>query len=110
MVAASFVERLRARQAEEFTARRAQESLRERTAALSLAEDAEKARAEIEQYKGRLELLVSERTEELRASEERNRLLLESAGEGIFGVDAKGAITFINPAVLSLLCAAKGNP
>ncbi len=103
MVASSFVERMRARQAEEFMARRAQESLRERAAALSLAEEAEKARTEIEKYKGRLELLVAERTEELKASEERSRLLLESAGEGIFGVDAKGAITFINPAALSLL-------
>ena len=34
---------------------------------------------------------------------ERNRLLLESAGQGIFGVDADGLCTFINPAGLKLL-------
>lgn len=27
-----------------------------------------------------------------------NRLLLASAGEGIFGIDIKGIITFVNPA------------
>jgi len=29
--------------------------------------------------------------------------LLQSAGEGIFGVDAKGRVTFINPAALGML-------
>jgi len=43
-----------------------------------------------------LEERVSERTEEL-------RLLLQSAGEGIFGVDAGGQITFVNPVALNLL-------
>jgi len=102
-VVSNTVERLRAQRAEAAMARRAEESLRERAAALSLAEDAEQARAEIERYKGRLELLVEERTEELKSSEERSRLLLESAGEGIFGVDDRGALTFINPAALKML-------
>jgi PAS domain S-box-containing protein len=39
----------------------------------------------------------------LAAAEERSRLLLESAGEGIFGVDCEGATTFVNPAALRLL-------
>jgi PAS domain S-box-containing protein len=39
----------------------------------------------------------------LRETEERNRLLLESTGEGIIGVDLEGRSTFINPAALSLL-------
>ncbi len=103
MVAASYSERLRASQAEEAMARRAEESQRQRAAALSLAEDAEKARAEIERYKGRLEQLVTERTEELKLSEERSRLLLHSAGEGIFGVDGEGRVSFINPAALAML-------
>lgn len=103
LVVTSYNERMRARQAEEAAAVRAKESQRQRAAALSLAEDAEKARAEIESYKGRLELLVAERTEELRASEERSRLLLDSAGEGIFGVDSRGIVTFINPAALAML-------
>ncbi|CAB1367351.1 sensor domain-containing diguanylate cyclase [Denitratisoma oestradiolicum] len=33
----------------------------------------------------------------------RNELLLMSAGEGIFGLDVRGRITFINPAALSML-------
>lgn len=43
-----------------------------------------------------LEERVQERTEEL-------RLLLQSAGEGMFGVDAAGQVTFINPVALNLL-------
>jgi PAS domain S-box-containing protein len=39
----------------------------------------------------------------LEESEERSRLLLASAGEGIFGVDTGGRITFINPAALKML-------
>ncbi len=44
---------------------------------------------------------ISERKEAdraLRMAEERSRLLLDSVGEGIFGVDTKGRLTFINPA------------
>ncbi len=40
---------------------------------------------------------------EVRASEERNRLILESAAEGIFGVDPEGKITFVNSAVTEML-------
>lgn len=40
---------------------------------------------------------------ELRASEERNRMLLESSGEGIVGVDIEMRCTFCNPAALRLL-------
>ncbi|MCX5832186.1 MAG: PAS domain S-box protein [Deltaproteobacteria bacterium] len=43
-----------------------------------------------------LEERVRERTEEL-------RLLLQSAGEGMFGVDAAGEVTFVNPVALNLL-------
>jgi len=41
--------------------------------------------------------------QELRATEERTRLLLESAAEGIFGVDTQGVITFVNPAACRML-------
>jgi diguanylate cyclase (GGDEF)-like protein/PAS domain S-box-containing protein len=34
---------------------------------------------------------------------QRNQLLLNSAGEGIYGVDTTGRITFINPAALKML-------
>jgi diguanylate cyclase (GGDEF)-like protein/PAS domain S-box-containing protein len=39
----------------------------------------------------------------LRQSEARFRLLLESVGEGILGLDAEGRCTFVNPAALVML-------
>ncbi len=39
----------------------------------------------------------------LRRSEERSRLLLESTGEGIYGIDRAGHCTFANPACVRLL-------
>jgi len=57
-----------------------------------------------------LELRVEERTAELKENqarleqaEERSRLLLESAEEGIFGVEEDGLVNFINPAGLAML-------
>ncbi|MBW2704891.1 MAG: PAS domain S-box protein [Deltaproteobacteria bacterium] len=57
-----------------------------------------------------LELRVEERTAELKENqarleqaEERSRLLLESAQEGIFGVGEDGLVNFINPAGLAML-------
>ncbi len=41
--------------------------------------------------------------EKLRVSEEKSRLLLESVGEGIFGVDLDGKVAFINPAANRIL-------
>lgn len=82
-------------------------------------------------YRRRLEDLVSRRTEQLekqcailnsantnldkalcerkqaeaalRASETRFRLLLDSAGDGILGIDAEGRCTFVNRAALAML-------
>lgn|GEM_PF-1584366 len=39
----------------------------------------------------------------IRDSEERSRMILESAGEGIFGIDAKGQMSFVNPAASEML-------
>ncbi len=39
----------------------------------------------------------------LMETEENNRLILESAGDGIYGVDAQGLTTFVNPAALYML-------
>jgi PAS domain S-box-containing protein len=57
-----------------------------------------------------LELRVEERTAELKENqarleqaEERSRLLLESAEDGIFGVAEDGLVNFINPAGLAML-------
>ncbi len=44
-----------------------------------------------------------EAVERLAEAEERSRLLLDSAGEGIFGVDASGRLTFVNPAAAEML-------
>jgi PAS domain S-box-containing protein len=41
--------------------------------------------------------------EAIRESEDRSRLLLHSASDGIFGVDAQGRVTFTNPAALAML-------
>ena len=41
--------------------------------------------------------------EALQKSEESKRLLLHAVGDGIFGVDATGQVTFVNPAALRML-------
>jgi len=97
------LDRIRASQAAEDLKRRAEELRRSQAAALSLAEDAEMARSEIAQYRDHLEQLVKDRTEELRVSEERTRLLLESVAEGIIGVSVDGRMTFSNPAACRML-------
>jgi two-component system, sensor histidine kinase and response regulator len=103
MVGSLSLDRIRASQAAEELKRRAEELRRSQAAALSLAEDAEMARSEIARYRDHLEQLVKDRTDELRVSEERTRLLLESAGEGIIGVNQDGKITFVNPAACRIL-------
>ncbi|PKN07474.1 MAG: hypothetical protein CVU73_11955 [Deltaproteobacteria bacterium HGW-Deltaproteobacteria-8] len=47
--------------------------------------------------------LADTMTAELRESEEHTRLLLESTGEPIYGIDTKGLCTFCNPACLRVL-------
>lgn len=66
--------------------------------------------AELEYHHRHLEELVAERTAQiatqvdlLRTSEARFRLLLESAGEGIYGLDTEGRCTFVNEAALAML-------
>ncbi|MGO9118053.1 MAG: response regulator [Desulfomonilaceae bacterium] len=103
MVGSLTLERIRASQATEVIRKRAEELRRSQAAALSLAEDAEAARSEIARYRDHLEQLVKDRTEELRVQEERTRLLLESAGEGIIGVNLDGEVTFVNPAASRML-------
>jgi PAS domain S-box-containing protein len=102
-VATMSMERNLAKQSEISNKKRAEELQLERAAALSLAEDADRAKAEVEQYRANLELLVRQRTDELRASEERSNMILKSIGEGIFGLDSEGKITFSNPAASASL-------
>lgn len=44
-----------------------------------------------------LERRVAEQTQDLRRLARQNQLLLESVGDGIYGVDRDGLITFLNP-------------
>jgi PAS domain S-box-containing protein len=69
-----------------------------------------RAKRSLQKSHDELELRVEERTAELKEkqaqleeAEERSRLLLESADEGIFGVAENGLVNFINPAGLALL-------
>lgn len=50
-----------------------------------------------------LERRVADRTTELRRSVDSNRLLLASVGDGIYGVDREGLVTFVNPAASATL-------
>jgi len=46
---------------------------------------------------------LNEYQQDLRHSEARTRLLLDSSGEGIYGIDLDGSCSFCNPAALRLL-------
>lgn len=65
--------------------------------------EAERYSAEVNQLNVTLEDTVERRTAELAQSLEHNRSLLQSVGEGIFGMDSAGAITFVNPAASRML-------
>ena len=97
------IERSQARAIEKAAVTRSAQLKQDRAAAISLAEDAEKARAEKVEYQDHLEELVTERTQELVKSKERTTLILNSAGDGIFGVNEVGEVTFINKAATNIL-------
>ncbi|MDD3947820.1 MAG: PAS domain S-box protein, partial [Clostridia bacterium] len=60
--------------------------------------------AESTQYHiSNLEVTVEKRTKDLKDSRERLRLLLDSAAEGIYGIDNKNICTFCNKSCLRLL-------
>lgn len=50
-----------------------------------------------------LERAVEDRTRELRQETEWSRLLVTSVGDGIYGVDPEGRVTFVNPAAAEAL-------
>jgi PAS domain S-box-containing protein len=91
--------------------------IEERTAAMSKTyqrleaelnerKQAEKAftqkRQELERSKDVLELHVQARTQELQKLQRRYEHILNSAGEGIYGLDMQGKTTFVNPAAAKL--------
>ena len=59
--------------------------------------------AELDRYRQGLEQAVAARTADLESAEARLRLILESSGDGLYGVDVEGRITFVNPAVGAIL-------
>jgi PAS domain S-box-containing protein len=75
-------------------------------AELNERKQAEKAfafkRQELERSKDVLELHVQARTQELQKLQRRNEHILNSAGEGIYGLDMQGKTTFVNPAAAKL--------
>ena len=75
-------------------------------AELSERRQAEKALAQQAQELGRskdvLELHVQARTQELQKLQRRNESILNSAGEGIYGLDLQGRTTFVNPAAAKM--------
>ena len=89
LVTSLSLERIRAREAEKASEQR--------------AEEAEQAKAELTRYKAHLENVVEERTAKLKQSEESFSLILHSVGEGIFGVDAEGRVSFANEAAQQML-------
>jgi len=58
---------------------------------------------DLRQMRDQLEIRVEQRTAELQQAKQEMRLLLESSGEGICGLDSNGTITFINPAAAQML-------
>jgi PAS domain S-box-containing protein len=75
-------------------------------AELNERKHAEKALAQQAQELGRskdvLELHVQARTQELQKLQKRNESILNSAGEGIYGLDLQGRTTFVNPAAAKM--------
>src|SRR4051812_40936854 len=73
---------------------------------LNERKQAEKALAqqaqELERSKDVLELHVQARTQELQKLQRRYEHILNSAGEGIYGLDLQGKTTFVNPAAAKL--------
>jgi PAS domain S-box-containing protein len=59
-------------------------------------------RQELENSKNVLELHVQARTQELHTLKQRHELILDSAGEGICGLDMEGRASFVNPTVAKL--------
>lgn len=75
-----------------------------RSIANTLAGVIERKRAEeaLQKAKDELEITVRKRTTKLKQLHRQNKLILDAVAEGICGVDERGIITFINPAVMEM--------
>ncbi len=67
-----------------------------------------RAEAQLRELNSELERRVRERTEALERVSHFNSLLLDAAGEGIFGMDLRGRTSFANPAAARILGYAPG--
>lgn len=56
----------------------------------------------LRQARDELEERVQERTRELQQLQRQNELILNSAGEGIYGINLEGRATFVNPAAAAM--------
>ncbi len=65
--------------------------------------DAQRYADEVRDLNRTLEDTIEQRTTELAKSMAHNQRLLESVGEGIFGMDLQGRTTFVNPAAARML-------
>jgi PAS domain S-box-containing protein len=95
---------------------RSDELQRERIAALSVAEDVEKARAELSTYQAHLESLVAQRTQELektvaevRESEEQFRDILDKSPVCV-AFSVQGIVRFANPQFIDTFGVNVGEP
>jgi PAS domain S-box-containing protein len=59
--------------------------------------------AELEEHRRNLEALVEERTTALLETEARASHIIQASADGLYGIDADGLITFINPAACAML-------
>jgi PAS domain S-box-containing protein len=57
----------------------------------------------LRRHQAHLERDVEARTLELSTASRRNQMILDAAGEGIFGLDASGTVTFMNPSAARIL-------
>jgi len=62
-----------------------------------------KTEAELEQHRRHLEELVEQRTSALLETEARASHIIQASADGLYGIDADGQITFINPAACEML-------
>jgi PAS domain S-box-containing protein len=62
----------------------------------------DRQRQELARSKGVLEVHVQERTQAIQQLQRRYELILNSAGEGICGLDSEGRATFVNPAAAKI--------
>ena len=70
-----------------------------------LASDAALENIRVQEEKEKADLLRQQSEEELDRLARQHELILNAAGEGIFGVDRHGVITFVNPAAARMLVA-----